>query len=406
MQLILRPRAAAYNPQKAFRKLNIGSLRDLAAGLLDRPSQASRGRSRGKPNTPGRHQRSDQSLSDDDRTASSDDNEASHRLTKEKLPMSVPANNVVLEPAVQVLADATSKPPYVYELSYAEARKVLNDLQSGPIEKLPIDEEWITVPSPFGDARVRIIKPIDAKDNLPAIVYMHGGGWVLGNAGTHDRLVRELAVGSHAALAFVEYPNSPEARYPVAIEHGYATAQWITRHGASKGLDPTRIAVAGESVGGDMTAALTLMAKERGDLAFVHAGIYYPVTDAAMDTASYNEFADGPWLTRKAMEWFWDAYIADPSKRSEITASPNQATIEQLKGLPPTLLLVDEADVLRDEGEAYAAKLRLAGVPITTVRYDGTCHDFMLLNALTHTRATRAAIAQATEFLRQALGTD
>jgi acetyl esterase len=314
--------------------------------------------------------------------------------------------DVVLEPAVQELADATSKPPFVYELEYADARKVLDDLQSGPIEKLAIDEEWITVPSSFGDARVRIIKPHGAESPLPAIVYMHGGGWVLGNAGTHDRLVRELAVGANAALAFVEYPNSPEARYPVAIEQGYATAQWITREGSSEGLDASRIAVAGESVGGDMTAALTLMAKDRGDVQFVHAGIYYPVTDAAMDTPSYDEFADGPWLTRKAMEWFWDAYIPDPAQRSEITASPNQATVEQLKGLPPTLLLVDEADVLRDEGEAYAAKLRRAGVPVTTVRYDGTCHDFMLLNSLSQTHATRAAIAQATGFLREAFGTD
>ena len=238
------------------------------------------------------------------------------------------------------------------------------------------------------------------------IVYMHGGGWVLGNAATHDRLVRELAVGARAALAFVEYPNSPEAHYPVAIEQGYATAQWIVREGRSKGLDPSRIAVVGESVGGDMTAALTLMAKERGDVQFVHAGMYYPVTDAAMDTESYDEFADGPYLTRKEMEWFWDAYTTDPAERSEITASPNHATVEQLKGLPPTLLLVDEADVLRDEGEAYAAKLRLAGVPVTTVRYDGTVHDFMLLNPLSETKAARAAIAQATGFLRQAFGTD
>jgi acetyl esterase/lipase len=313
---------------------------------------------------------------------------------------------IVLEPAAQEVADAFSKPPFLYQLDYSQARKVLDDAQEAvPVEKLPIDEEWISVPSAFGDARVRIIRPHGVERSLPVIVYMHGGGWVLGNAATHDRLVRELAVGSRAALAFVEYPNSPEARYPVAIEQGYATAQWISREGDSKGLDPSRIAVAGESVGGDMTAALTLMAKERGDVRFVHAGMYYPVTDAAMDTASYDEFADGPYLTRNAMEWFWDAYIADPAQRSEITASPNHATIEQLQGLPPTLLLVDEADVLRDEGEAYAAKLRLAGVPVTTVRYDGTIHDFMLLNALSQTRATRAAIAQATAFLREALGT-
>jgi acetyl esterase/lipase len=313
---------------------------------------------------------------------------------------------IVLEPAAQALADATSKPPFLYELGYAAARTVLEDLQAAPVDKLPIDEEWITVPATVGDARLRIIKPQGSDGTLPVIVYMHGGGWVLGNAATHDRLVRELAVGANAALAFVEYPNSPEARYPVAIEQGYATAQWIVRQGSSRGLDASRMVVAGESVGGNMTAALTLMAKERGDVQFVHAGMYYPVTDAAMDTDSYDEFADGPYLTRKGMEWFWDAYTTDPAQRSEITASPNRATTEQLRGLPPTFLLVDEADVLRDEGEAYAAKLRLAGVPVTTVRYDGTVHDFMLLNSLSQTRAAQAAIAQAVAFLRHALGTD
>jgi acetyl esterase len=314
-------------------------------------------------------------------------------------------SRIVLEPSAQAIVDATSTPPFLYELEPAAARKVLDDLQAAPVDKLPIEDEWITVPADVGDARVRIIRPVASSGTLPVIIYMHGGGWILGNAGTHDRLVRELAVGAHAALLFVEYPNSPEARYPVAIEQGYATAQWVTREGASHGLDANRIAVAGESVGGNMTAALTLMAKQRGDVNFVQASIYYPVTDAAMDTASYDEFAEGYYLTRKAMEWFWDAYIPDPDQRTQITASPNQASVEQLTGLPPTLLFVDEADVLRDEGEAYAAKLRAAGVPVTTVRYDGVVHDFMLLNAMSEAKATRAAIAQATEFLRQAFGT-
>jgi acetyl esterase len=311
-------------------------------------------------------------------------------------------SRIVLEPSAQEVVDLTSKPPFIYELEPAQARKVLDDLQAAPIDKLPVDEEWITVPAAVGDARVRIVKPVDCAEPLPVIVYMHGGGWILGNAATHDRLVRELAVGARAALLFVEYPNSPEARYPVAIEQGYATAQWAMREGAGKGLDAGRMAVAGESVGGNMAAALSLMAKERGDVRFLQTSMYYPVTDAAMDTASYDEFAEGYYLTRKAMEWFWDAYIPGSGQRSEITASPNQATVEQLKGLPPTLLFVDEADVLRDEGEAYAAKLRLADVPVTTVRYDGVVHDFMLLNAMSQAKATRAAIAQATAFLRDA----
>ena len=314
-------------------------------------------------------------------------------------------SRIVLEPSAQAIVDATSQPPFLYELEPAAARKVLDDLQAAPIEKLPVEEEWITVPAAVGEARVRIVKPVGSSGPLPVIVYMHGGGWILGNAGTHDRLVRELAVGARAALLFVEYPNSPEAHYPVAIEQGYATAQWAIREGAANGLDASRMAVAGESVGGDMAAALTLMAKDRGDVRFVQTSMYYPVTDAAMDTDSYDEFAEGYYLTRKAMEWFWDAYTTNPTERAEIYASPNQATTEQLQGLPPTLLLVDEVDPLRDEGEAYAAKLRAAGVAVTTVRYDGVVHDFMLLNAMSESRATRAAIAQATAHLRAALGT-
>ncbi|KOV64990.1 alpha/beta hydrolase [Streptomyces sp. MMG1121] len=313
--------------------------------------------------------------------------------------------SLILERPAQELADATSKPPFLYELKPAEARKVLDDLQAAPIDKLPVSEEWITVSASVGDVRVRIVKPEGATGALPVILYMHGGGWVLGNAATHDRLVRELAVGVQAAVAFVEYTPSPEAHYPVAIEQGYATAQWITREGASKGLDAGRMAVAGDSVGGNMTAALTLLAKERGDVTFVQQSMYYPVTDANMDTTSYDQFDTGYYLSRKAMEWFWDAYTTDPKQRAEITASPNHATTQQLTDLPPALLIVDEADVLRDEGEAYAAKLRAAGVPVTTVRYDGIVHDFMMINSLRRSKAARAAVDQAISVLRDALGT-
>ena len=314
------------------------------------------------------------------------------------------SSRVVLEPAAQQVADAFSKPPFLYEMAPADARKVLEDAQSSvQVAKPAIDEEWITIPSQAGDVRVRIIKPQSATGMLPVILYMHGGGWILGNAGTHDRLVRELAVGASAALAFVEYPNAPEAHYPTQIEQGYAAAQWITHNGAVKGLDASRMAVAGESVGGNMTAALALMAKQRGDVSFVQQSMFYPVTDSAMNTATYDQFATGYYLSRKEMEWFWDAYAPDRAQRADITASPNQASEDQVAGLPPAYLCVDEADVLRDEGEAYAAKLRSANVPVTTVRYDGTIHDFMLLNALSNTRATRAAIDQATASLRAGL---
>jgi acetyl esterase/lipase len=310
---------------------------------------------------------------------------------------------VVLEPASQQFVEATAKPPFLYELTPAEARAVLDDVQAAPIDKLPVEDRWITVPAAVGDVRVRIIRPPDASGTLPVILYMHGGGWVLGNAGTHDRLVRELAVGTGAAVVFVEYDRSPEAHYPVAIEQGYATAQWIVREGAANELDPDRIAVAGDSVGGGMTAALALMAGERGDVRFVQQSMYYPVTDAAMDTGSYEQFAEGYFLTAKSMAWFWDAYLPDVERRTEPFASPLRASDEQLAGLPPAFLIVDEADVLRDEGEAYAARLRAAGVAVTTVRYDGITHDFMMLNPLSPTHATRAAVAQAIAFLRNAL---
>jgi acetyl esterase len=310
---------------------------------------------------------------------------------------------VVLEPAAQAFVEATATPPFLYELTPDEARAVLDDVQAAPIDKPPVDEHWITVPADVGDVRVRIVRPLDAVAPLPVILYMHGGGWVLGNSGTHDRLVRELVVGTGAALAFVEYDRSPEARYPVAIEQGYAVALHIVREGAAHGLDPDRMAVAGDSVGGCMTAALTLMARERGDVRFVHQAMFYPVTDAAMDTPSYQQFAEGYYLSAKAMAWFWDAYEPDVERRSEPYASPLRADDEQLAGLPPALVIVDEADVLRDEGEAYAARLRAAGVAVTSVRYAGITHDFMMLNPLSDTRATRAAIAQAIDVLRDAL---
>ena len=244
---------------------------------------------------------------------------------------------VVLEPASQAFVEATATPPFLYELTPDEARKVLDDVQAAPIDKLLIEERWITVPADVGDVARADRSPGRRRGTLPVILYMHGGGWVLGNAGTHDRLVRELACGAGAAVVFVEYDRSPEARYPVAIEQGYATARWIVREGAANALDPDRMAIAGDSVGGNMTAAITLMAQERGDVHFVHQSMYYPVTDAGMDTGSYAQFAEGYFLTAKAMAWFWDCYCPDAERRAEPFASPLRASDEQLDGLPPAL---------------------------------------------------------------------
>ncbi|KUN24818.1 esterase [Streptomyces antibioticus] len=310
----------------------------------------------------------------------------------------------VLEPAAQAFADATANPPYLFDLGPVEGRKTVDEVQSGDIAKPAVDEEWITVSGgPTGSVRARIVKPQGATGALPVIVYIHGAGWVFGNAHTHDRLVRELAVGANAAVVFPEYDLSPEARYPVAIEQNYAVARWVVEQGSSKGLDASRIAVAGDSVGGNMAAALTLMAKQRGDVPLVQQVLFYPVTDASFDTASYHQFATGYFLRRDAMQWFWDQYTTDEAERAQITASPLRAGTEQLTGLPPALVITGEADVLRDEGEAYANKLRTAGVPVTAVRYQGVIHDFVMLNALRETHAAEAAINQAVATLRTAL---
>jgi acetyl esterase len=310
----------------------------------------------------------------------------------------------VLEPAAQAFVEATAKPPYLFDLGPIEGRKVVDEVQAGEIAKPAVDEEWVTVHGgPTGQVPVRIVRPAGVGGTLPVILYVHGAGWVFGDAHTHDRLVRELAVGAGAAVVFPEYDRSPEARYPVAVEQSYAAAQWVVAHGAEKSLDGSRVAVAGDSVGGNMSAALTLLAKERGDVRFAAQVLFYPVTDASFDTGSYHQFAEGYFLRRDAMQWFWDQYTTDPAQRAEITASPLRASLDQLAGLPPALVITAEADVLRDEGEAYANKLRAAGVPVTAVRYQGIIHDFVMLSALRETAAADAAIAQASAVLRAAL---
>ncbi|MFI7356406.1 alpha/beta hydrolase [Streptomyces avidinii] len=313
----------------------------------------------------------------------------------------------VLEPAAATFAEATAKPPYLFQIPPAEGRKAVDEVQSDKISEPAVDEEWVTVPGgPTGEVRARIVRPAGVAGPLPVIVYIHGAGWVFGNAHTHDRLVRELAVGAGAAVVFPEYDLAPEHRYPVAIEQNWTVARWIVTDGATKDLDPARIAVAGDSVGGNMSIALTLMAKERGGLDLRHQVLFYPVTDAAFDTGSYRQFAEGYFLRRDGMQWFWDQYTTDAAERAQITASPLRATTDQLTGLPPALVITAEADVLRDEGEAYANKLRAAGVPVTSARYQGIIHDFVMLNALRDTHAAQAAISQAIATLRTALHTD
>ena len=310
----------------------------------------------------------------------------------------------VLEPAAQAFADATANPPYLFELSPSEGRAAVIEVQSGDFDLPPVDEEWITVNGgPTGEVRTRIVRPAGATGELPVILYIHGAGWVFGNAHTHDRLVRELAVGTGAAVVFPEYDLSPEARYPVAIEQNYAVAQWIVNSGADKHLDGSRIAVCGDSVGGDMSAVLALQAKDRGDVPLTAQVLLYPVTEANFDTDSYHQFAEGYFLRRDGMQWFWDQYTTDEAQRAEIYASPLRATIEQLTGLPPATIITAEADVLRDGGEAYATKLREAGNDVTAVRIGGVIHDFMMINSMRETNGAQAGFDIAIAALRRAL---
>jgi acetyl esterase len=319
--------------------------------------------------------------------------------------MSIDAGEGALEPHTEQFVDSLAGAPPIYTLSPADARSVLAQAQSIPVGKPTAQIEDVTFPvGPTGSIPVRIVRPAGSTEVLPVVVYFHGGGWVLGDRETHDRLVREIAVGVQAAVVFVDYSRAPEARYPVAIEQAYAATRYVADNAAELRVDPLRLAVAGDSVGGNMVAAVTLMAKQRRGPKMAFQVLFYPVTDAGFDTPSYTRFADGPWLTKRAMEWFWDAYLPDPALRKEPTATPLNASLDQLAGLPEALIVVDENDVLRDEGEAYAHKLSNAGVRVTSVRYNGTIHDFVMLNVLADTPATRAAIAQAVGALKSALG--
>ncbi|WP_377272934.1 alpha/beta hydrolase [Peterkaempfera sp. SMS 1(5)a] len=310
-----------------------------------------------------------------------------------------------LETIAQQFLDglAAAGGPPLYKLSYKAAREVLNKLQAGPVEMRPAQISQRTVPGgPTGPVTVHVVRPKGVTGNLPGIVYIHGGGWVLGNFKTHERLVREIADGARATVVFVDYTPSPEAKFPVPVKQVYTVATWVAAHGRDIGVDPRSLAIAGDSVGGDMTAAVTLLAKQRGGPHFRKQVMLYPVVDADFDTASYKRFAENCWLTRPAMKWFWDAYAPRAADRSNPLASPLKATVSQLRGLPPALVITD-SDVLLDGADAYAAKLRSAGVPVSASHYGAITHDFMMLNALAATRSNQQAVAEATAALRAAL---
>jgi len=311
-----------------------------------------------------------------------------------------------LEPSARSFVDGLGvmgKAP-VHASSPNEARAFLVDLQSQPVGRPNAHIEDTTFPAgPDGFVRVRIVRPLAQIGPLPVVMYFHGGGWVWGDVNTHDRLVREIATGAQVAVVFVEMGRSPEVRFPVAIEQAYAATRYVAEFGAAHNLDGSRLAVAGDCTGGNVAAAVTLMAKERRAPKVAFQVLFCPVTDASFDSESYHTFRDGPWLTMQTMKGCWAAYLPDEATREAITASPLRATVDQLRGLPPALIITAEIDVVRDEGEAYARKLWEACVRVTATRYIGTIHDFVTLNALADTPAVRGAIQQVTAQLRIAL---
>ncbi|AYR23967.1 alpha/beta hydrolase [Herbaspirillum rubrisubalbicans] len=300
---------------------------------------------------------------------------------------------------LQALEAGGGKP--LEQLSPKDARAVLVGAQAGVKLELPkadVSEKTIRVDGQ--DIKLTIVRPAGVKKTLPAFMFFHGGGWVLGDFPTHERLVRDLVANSGAVAVFVNYTPSPEASYGVAINQAYAATKWVAEHGKEINVDGKRLAVAGNSVGGNMAAVVALMAKDKGGPALRSEVLLWPVTDANFETGSYNQFANGYFLTKNMMKWFWDSYTTDAAKRKEITASPLNATTEQLAGLPPTLIQTAENDVLRDEGEAYGRKLQAAGVAVTSVRYNGMIHDFGLLNVLAKVPSVQSAMRQAGEELK------
>lgn len=334
----------------------------------------------------------------------------SHTLTAGLLALAVNSAFAAGSPGVEhttqgfleTLAASGGKP--LETLTPQDARAVLSGAQAGvKVDLSGIRVERRTIQADGQPLEIRVVRPEGAKGELPVFMFFHGGGWVLGDYPTHERLIRDLVVGSGAAAVYVDYTPSPEARFPTAINQAYAATRWVAEHGKEIGVDGSRLAVAGNSVGGNMAAVVAIKAKEAGTPKLRFQALLWPVTDANFNNASYNQFAEGHFLTRNMMQWFWNNYTTDPRQRDDIHASPLRASLEQLKGLPPALVQTAEMDVLRDEGEAYARKLDAAGVPVTAVRYNGLIHDYGLLNVLSTVPSVRSAMDQAAQALKDHL---
>lgn len=285
-----------------------------------------------------------------------------------------------------------------------EARKVLEGAQTSvEVDLTGIEVSEKTITQDGMSIKLFVVRPAGVQGLLPAFMFFHGGGWVIGDFPTHRRFIRDLVVNSGAAAVHVEYSRSPEARYPVALNECYAATKWVADHGAEIGVNGKNLAVVGNSAGGNLAAAVALKAGEQKSPALKLQVLFWPVTNADLETVSYNKFATDRFLTKNMMNWFWNHYTPDEAARKEAFASPLQASHDQLKGLPPALVQTAENDVLRDEGEAYARKMNEAGVPVTLVRYQGLIHDYGLLNPLANVPAVQSALAYAANELKRSL---
>jgi len=289
-------------------------------------------------------------------------------------------------------------------LTPLEARQVLVDAQASvKVDLSGIEESEKTITADGYSIALNIVRPEGVKGTLPVFIFIHGGGWVLGDYPTHKRMVRDLVVLSGFAAVFVNYTRTPDAQYPQAINEIYAATKWVAEHGEEIGVDGKNLAVVGNSVGGNMTAVTSLMAKAKGSPQIKLQILLWPIVDADFETDSYHQFGEKRFLTTPLMKWMYEMYIADPEKRKDIYASPLQATVEQLKGLPPALIVIAESDILHDEGTAYGRKLDEAGVDVTIVQYNGMIHDFGLLNGLAELPETRSLFVQAAAELKKHL---
>lgn len=289
-------------------------------------------------------------------------------------------------------------------LSPVEARKVLANAQASVnVDLSGIDESEKTITADGHTIKLNIVRPAGVKGELPVFIFIHGGGWVLGDYPTHKRMVRDLVVLTGYSGVFVNYTPTPDAKYPVQVNEIYAATKWVAEHGSEINVDGKNMGIIGNSVGGNMSTVTAIKAKENNGPHIKVQVLMWPIVDADFETDSYKQFGKDRFLTTSTMKWMYDMYIEDPKKRTEIYASPLQASVEQLRGLPPTLIQVAGNDVLRDEGEAYGRKLDQAGVPITVVRYNGTIHDFGLLNGLADLPATQSAFYQAAAELKKFL---